>query len=194
MKKALRVWAAFLSALLFVCLSTLSAEQIASQSFKYVLDYSKQFDPPYFVRNASDSSSSAITSIETSSASPNVGFFLRVPCRAGESVDLSHITVKFGPFQIDNDGVLEKTGLLYGIGIYNFKGSGGQSSDSSGGLEFSGSGGEEYETKLGAGNKTYLQHEYCMFRIDYTFNDSDFSKYQADSKLVSVVTVGVDAQ
>ena len=192
MKKTIRVVAAFLSILLFVCLSTLSAIEIASQSFSYVLDYSKQYDPPYFVQNYDDTSE--ITSVDTSSTSPNVGFFLRVPCRAGESVDLSHITVKFGPFQIDNDGVLEKTGLLYGIGIYNFKGSGGQSSDSSGGLEFSGSGEEEYETNLGTGNKTFLQHEYCMFRIDYTFNDSDFSKYQADSTLVSVVTVGVDAQ
>ena len=181
MKKTIRVVAAFLSVLLFFCLSTLSATEIASQSFKYVLDYSKQYDPPYFVQNYDDTSE--ITSVGTSSASPNVGFFLRVPCRAGESVDLSHITVHFGPFQITSGDDLIDSDLVYGIEFYNFTGIG---------LQYNNDGQKKYDDiNLGTGNKTYLQHEYCMFRIDYTFNDSDFSKYQADSMLVSVVTVEV---
>lgn len=184
MKKTIRVVAAFLSILLFVCLSTLSATVIAGQSFLYVLDYSKQFDPPYFVQNSDDTSK--ITSVDTSSTSPNVGFFLRVPCRAGESVDLSHITVHFGPFQITSGDDLIDSDLVYDIEFYNYTGIG---------LQYNNDGQKKYDDiNLGTGNKTYQLHEYCMFRIDYTFNDSDFSKYQADSKLVSVVTVKVNGQ
>lgn len=177
MKRTIYRVSVLISILTLVVGWTVWARQIDTQSFSYVIDYSREFGPPYFVLNYNDTS--PITSVSATSSANNVGFYLRVPDRVSESKDLSYITVKFGPFMIGG----KESGLVYDIEMYNF---------TQKGLQFNASGQQSYSTNLGTGNKTYESHEYFQFRIEYDFQNSDFSKFSGDDNLESLVTVEVN--
>lgn len=177
MKRIICRVAVFMSILTLVVGGTVWAQLIDTQSFSYVIDYSREFDPPYFVLNHNDTS--PITSVSATSSANNVGFYLRVPDRVSESKDLSYINVKFGPFMIGEN----ESGLVYDIEMYNYTQTG---------LQFNESGKTSYLTNLGTGNKTYESYEYFQFRIEYDFSNSDFSKFSGDDNLESLVTVEVN--